>query len=261
MQRSSSCNDVKEGMFVKRRTPLFQIQAPEVRGDAETLGKEEKRERKPVSPKSRNFNDENVEDPYNDGLSYYVKGDYLSSLKYFVIAADKEHPDAKRMIADVQNKIGIQKVDQQEFKDARLWFTLSYKNGNSSGCYNLGVMAAKGHETEKKLDEAKEFFLEADERKHPKAKKALGKVFYKEGTQFFKMKEYVLALKALKEAQKKGHPKAHECIGRVLNELGEIFYKQGDVNNSFSCFDKAAMCGNIKAIIARYTLFKTTQPH
>lgn len=195
------------------------------------------------TPRRTKVNDENVEDPFNEGLAYYDEGNYNDALPCFLNARSNNHPEAQEKIADVLNKIGIQHIKEGELDEAGIFFNHSAISGNTSGFYNLGVL----HYNAGDLDMALEFFEKAFQYNHKKAQNKLAIVQFKKALRCQRSSMTDKALELLRKAKENGHKLAQKTMGEILYQLGDKYSDEHDLPLAIRYYTQASECGDSNA--------------
>ncbi len=157
-----------------------------------------------------------------DGLVSGEK-DYNKSFEYYIEAANKNHPKACWMVANLMLS-GKVKMD---FDTMWNYLNKSIKLGSAAGYNTMGLCYLKGINPENKIDinEAKKNFIIASEYGYVYAFNNLGKIYEDEGN--------------IEEAYKYYKISADMNESWSLNKMGEYYRKMGDFKTAFMYYNKA----------------------
>ena len=157
-----------------------------------------------------------------DGLVSGEK-DYNKSFEYYIEAANKNHPKACWMVANLMLS-GKVKMD---FDTMWNYLNKSIKLGSAAGYNTMGLCYLKGINPENKIDinEAKKNFVIASEYGYVYAFNNLGKIYEDEGN--------------IEEAYKYYKISADMNESWSLNKMGEYYRKKGDYKTAFMYYNKA----------------------
>ncbi len=149
--------------------------------------------------------------------------DYQKSFNYYLEAADKNHPKACWMVANLM----LSRKVKMNFKIMWKYLNKSIKLGSAAGYNTMGLCYLKGINEENKIDleKAKKYFLIASEYGYVYAFNNLGMISEKENN--------------IDEAYKYYKISADMGESWALNKMGEYYRKQNDYKTAFMYYNKA----------------------
>ena len=164
---------------------------------------------------------------FSEGMKYYESKDYAEALKWFRMAEEKGHPDARQYMAL------IRKAEQD--KERKL------HEGN------LAFEKGKRYFESENYREALRWFEKAVDKGHPDAGRYLAKTrehlemesLFEKGIRYYDAKNYPRALEWLEKAARKGHKGAKKCVALVREEMEAVRSKPAQRESAESQFNKA----------------------
>ena len=159
---------------------------------------------------------------YYDGIVTGTK-EYKEAYKYYLKAANKDHPKACWMISNMilNNRVDFD-IDTMEY-----YLNKSIELGSAAGYNTLGLCYKRGINKNKivDLDKAKYYFEISSELGYSYAFNNLGKLYEEEGNIDESIKNYMIS--------------ADMGNSYALNKVGEYYRKQGLLNKAFIYYSKS----------------------
>lgn len=192
-----------------------------------------------------------AEKQYKLSLMLEREGETKNSLRFLQQAAENGYASAQYKLADYYFK-------QNNYDSAFKWMALLAESGYADAFYPLAIYYEHGYGCSINREKAKEYYLKAVDQNDYQAAKRVGELYYQD-KDFLKAKEYLGIAAAFNIDNAKQlfeQVKTEERIANAItpdaeNNLALEFYKNGDYNNAFELFKKAALAGYA---VAQYNL-------
>ena len=185
------------------------------------------------------LSEEYVQQLYNEGLSAYDAGDYLTALQRFEVTAEQGYASAQTELGYMYtNGLGVQK----SYEKALEYYQAAAEQGNATALANLGFLYSNGYGVEKSYEKAIEYYQMAAEQGSDTGLFNLV-YMYSKGLGVEQSDEK--ALEYYQKAADKGHAAALSNIGLMYSK--GLVVEQSD-EKAFEYYQKAAEKGYAAAL-------------